>query len=691
MAASVPERLFALYSLLVSRDRPISRSRIRESIDAYRRAISEAAFERTFERDKSALRRLGMRLKTSQVMGETVYSLDRDKLWLAGEPFTPSERLTLGIAARLWSDPEYARDVDRAVRRLGYRDHADSMEPNAKLTPRLVGGGENLDIVLEALAQGYEVEFFYRGAESLRSSERRVRPWGVGQRFGHWYLGGWDADRDAFRMFRLSRIGRVVAKETSLPGADSGFSMSRALEGVSEAPNPRIRLSFPTPAWPMIMDWVEAGAGVRRPDPTAEGFGADDAEGGDFSTAEVDVPEVRELIRCIAELGGAVGLTVPRHTGFTEAEVRDRAKNLTAKALTRQTQVSSAYNSNCEVQPPRKERNREASDRRFVRMVDLASYLGSHTGCTTAELAEHLGVPQRQVTRDLHALANAGDELLGSAYLRVDAQDDVVHVELPRDLDQPLNLAPEQTLRLLLALQLLGEISPDLDEATRAIGRKLADTANQARVGAEQLSIHIEPETAERLAAVREAASSGESIEILYRSRSQSTAAWRAIRPLDVYSNGSTWYVTASAARSGGLRTFRVESIRKVREPQQADEAPSSTRDHGATSTGETAEEPTTYLWINGSRPELSTVVGGSLVGYVNLRLPDGAALEGHIRKIRVLSWLSLYRLMIHHGGDLALWQSQTWEDSWRQELRRRGIEARLRDPRDEQDQGTRP
>lgn len=689
MAASVPERLFALYSLLVSRDRPLSKDRIRESIDAYRRAISEAAFERTFERDKSALRRLGMRLKTTQIMGEMVYSLDRDKLWLESEPFTPSESLTLGIAARLWSDPEYARDVDRAVRRLGYRDQAGMAEAHDKLKPRLAGGGADLDTVLDALAQGYEVEFLYRGAGSLRSTERRVRPWGVGQRFGHWYVGGWDAHRDAFRMFRLSRMSRVVAHESSLPGAGAEFSMGQALGGVSEAPSPRIRLTFPTPAWPMVMDWVEDGTGVRRPDAASAGFGTDEVEG--FSVVEVAVPEVRELIRCVAELGGAVGLTVPQGSDFSEAEVRERADALVDAVFDRQRHVSAAYTSNCDVQPPRKERNREASDRRFVRMVDLASYLGSHSGCTTAEIAQQLGISQRQVTRDLHALANAGDELLGSAYVRVNAYDDAVHVELPPDLEQPLNLAPDQTLRLLLALQLLGEISPDLVETTRAIGRKLADTANQARVGAEQLSIHIEPEIADRLAAMREAANSGDAVEILYRSRSQSAATWRTVRPLDVYSNGSTWHVTASDAQTSGLRTFRVESIREIREPRGSEEKLAGTSLDGTARDGEPTPVTATLLWIHDSRPDLSSVVGGTLVGHVTFDLPDGSTLEGHIRQVRVISWLSLYRLMIHHGGDLALWQSSAWEDSWLRELRRRGIEPESRDPRDEADQGSLP
>ena len=38
------------------------------------------------------------------------------------------------------------------------------------------------------------------------ASKRTLEPWGVVNRRGHWYVAGHDRDRDATRVFRLSRI-----------------------------------------------------------------------------------------------------------------------------------------------------------------------------------------------------------------------------------------------------------------------------------------------------------------------------------------------------------------------------------------------------------------------------------------------------------------------------------------------------
>ena len=47
--------------------RPLSRARIRETVEQYRLAARDEAFERMFERDKDELRELGIPLVTEEI------------------------------------------------------------------------------------------------------------------------------------------------------------------------------------------------------------------------------------------------------------------------------------------------------------------------------------------------------------------------------------------------------------------------------------------------------------------------------------------------------------------------------------------------------------------------------------------------------------------------------------------------
>ena len=71
-----------------------------------------------------------------------------------------------------------------------------------------------------------------------------VEPWGLGSRFGQWYLVGYDRGRGAQRFFRLSRFTSAVTvleKETFT--APAGFNVRAELDSLPELP-----LSGP-PSW----------------------------------------------------------------------------------------------------------------------------------------------------------------------------------------------------------------------------------------------------------------------------------------------------------------------------------------------------------------------------------------------------------------------------------------------------------
>lgn len=73
---------------------------------------------------------------------------------------------------------------------------------------------------LEATAEGKGLSFLYGTA----AKARKITCWGLGLRFGHWYVYGWDRDRKAERIFRLDRMSGVkIIAASSFPCAVSLF------------------------------------------------------------------------------------------------------------------------------------------------------------------------------------------------------------------------------------------------------------------------------------------------------------------------------------------------------------------------------------------------------------------------------------------------------------------------------------
>ncbi|EUA42166.1 protein pafB [Mycobacterium xenopi 4042] len=67
-----------------------------------------------------------------------------------------------------------------------------------------------LGVLLSAIDAGQVVQFPHRPSRTEPYTTRTVEPWGVVTQNGRWYLVGHDRDRDATRVFRLSRIGAEV-------------------------------------------------------------------------------------------------------------------------------------------------------------------------------------------------------------------------------------------------------------------------------------------------------------------------------------------------------------------------------------------------------------------------------------------------------------------------------------------------
>jgi proteasome accessory factor B len=207
VSARRTERLLNLVICLLATRSFLSAERIRELVPGYDTPTDEA-FKRAFERDKEDLRDLGIPLETgtnSAFDDEPGYRIARRDYALPEITLEPDEAAAVGLAARMWSSAAMGAAATRALRKLEATGVEIGPLPEG-LQPRIEPTGAAFPVLAEAVHDGRVASFDYRTGSSGEVSRRTVEPWGVVSWHGRWYLVGYDRDRDAARVFRLSRV-----------------------------------------------------------------------------------------------------------------------------------------------------------------------------------------------------------------------------------------------------------------------------------------------------------------------------------------------------------------------------------------------------------------------------------------------------------------------------------------------------
>ena len=226
---------------------PVTKQRIRLMVEAYRSVESDEAFDRMFERDKEDLRGMGIPLVTRDIgvfEDEQGYLIDRRDYALPPIELTAEERAVVGLASRAWTHATMAGSAATAWRKVAAGDEVGE-DPFVGLEPRLGGGEPAFEPVKDAVLASATVRFDYARAGEGSSRSRHVEPWNLTAWHGRWYLVGHDLDRDAPRVFRLSRITSTVARTAEGPTREvpadlDPVSMIAATQGGEPQPSPAV-------------------------------------------------------------------------------------------------------------------------------------------------------------------------------------------------------------------------------------------------------------------------------------------------------------------------------------------------------------------------------------------------------------------------------------------------------------------
>jgi len=208
MAARKTERLMNLIiALLVSRQF-VTKERLREAIGGYH-DLTDAAFDRMFERDKDELRELGISVETGSndtyFADEVGYRIRRDDAELPDIELTREEAAVLGLAAQVWEHAGLAGESSTALVKLKAAGIDVDTTVLRMAEPRLSTEEPSFDTIWDAVTRRIPVRFDYQ-RPGRDATARHVQPWGVISWRDRWYLGGLDLDRGEPRLFRLSRV-----------------------------------------------------------------------------------------------------------------------------------------------------------------------------------------------------------------------------------------------------------------------------------------------------------------------------------------------------------------------------------------------------------------------------------------------------------------------------------------------------
>jgi len=214
VSAQKTERLLNLVICLLSTRQFLLKEQIRAAVPQYAECPSDEAFDRMFERDKDELRDMGVPLRTGSndawFDDEVGYRVDRAAYALPDVRFEPDELAVLGLASRVWQQASLAAPASRALLKL----RADGIEPDDEnlvgIEPRVRTSEPAFDPVYAAVRDRRPIRFPYRTPGSSAVVLRHLEPWGIVSRHGRWYVVGHDRDRDATRVFRLSRVAGAV-------------------------------------------------------------------------------------------------------------------------------------------------------------------------------------------------------------------------------------------------------------------------------------------------------------------------------------------------------------------------------------------------------------------------------------------------------------------------------------------------
>jgi len=572
-------RQLSLISFLMAQGRPVSALEIKREVEGYS-DMNDDAFARRFYADRAELESLGIQLgveKPGEGFFEAeLYSLPPENFYLDPIKFTDEELAALSTALLLLTDGgfAYAEPLRLALQQVAWghpNPLSDAERAPVEMAMTASAGGRDLSQRLSkietAISRRKTIEFTYYTMERGETEKRRVDPYHLVFRGGQFYLIGHSHEREAVRVFRLSRIQGKVGYASK---AEHDFSPpedfdrrdygSRADWQLGETKGTAKIWIRERIAWLIERDFGLYGE-LREAKKS-------DGAPGKGKVFETGYASERELIawvlrwranaRVLApddlreEVERRLGLLRERHeNGFKPAKIVERPLP----------------------EAPRRGRSNgrgEAAIRpeRFARLVTLAGLLidAAKRGerLQVAELRERLELTAEELREDVELLnvVNFGG---GTYVLYAEILGDEIEVDSQPYGDnfaRPARLLPLEAKALVAAIDLFGDHLPqtDLQKARKKIVEALGHDPSEE--GLEIASAG--GGDAEVARTVNDAIAASKVLDLSYYKENEDQFTERSVEPYRLENGREGWYVECYDLTKEGVRHFKLDRVKEA-------------------------------------------------------------------------------------------------------------------------------
>jgi len=574
-------RQLSLISYLMAERRPVTAPEIRRDVEGYS-AMNEDAFARRFYADRSELEALGIQLSVDKpvegLAEQENYSLPPENFHLPPIEFDDAELAGLQTALSLLDGEfAYAEPLRLALQQISWGRPSPLQAPEQRsiaLGITASAGGHDLSQRLAkietAIFRRKTIVFDYYTMARDELGTRKVDPYQLLFQGGQFYLVGRAHERDAIRVFRLSRIRGKVAYASK---AEHDFQ--RPADFDPRAYANRVPWQFGDPvgraevriagriAWQIERQFERHGE-FRLPQ-------AGEGEDGDrvFVT---DYADARQLVAWVLGLGEHARLLGPPElVGELDArlallaERHGEGPELAAPARRRKQPADAVEEASGNG------RRTEAAIRpeRFARLVTLASILiesgRSGRRIPVEEVCERLQISEQELEEDIGVL-NVVNFGAGSYVLYAEVQEDgMIEVDPEAYGDsfaRPARLLPVEAKALVAAIDLIGEHIPEGSLAS--VRAKVVDALGEDPVREGLQVASAGGDDREVATPVSRAIAGRRLLEMDYYKENEDEFSKRTVEPYALINGREGWYVAAFDPQKESVRHFRLDRIKSA-------------------------------------------------------------------------------------------------------------------------------
>jgi proteasome accessory factor BC len=572
-------RQLSLISFLMAERRPVTALEIKQEVEGYS-GMNDDAFARRFYADRAELESLGIELKVDKpaegYYEAENYSLPPQNFYLPSIEFTDQELGALRTSLSLLDGEfAYAEPLRLALQQLSWGKPSPLSAPENRQVALGVTAGaggrelsQRLAKVETAIFRRKTIVFDYYTMGRDAEEQRKVDPYHLLFRGGQFYLVGYSHERDAVRVFRLSRIrgkvGYASKAEHDFPPPedfDPRVYATRTDWQLGDTIGTARIWAGPQIDWLVERHYGHAGNVI----PAAE---VDDAP-SDGTVFETEYGDERQIVSWVLGLGERARILGP-------PELNERAADALRTIVERHSEpldlAAPAKRQPAQRAEPDTNGKGESLIRpeRFARLVTLAGILidAARTGSKldARQIRENLQLTDTELREDIDVLnvVNFGGgsyvlyaEVLGDDTIEVDPE------PYGDNFAKPARLLPLEAKALVAAIDLIGDHLPQGQLASarakivEALGRDPAADGLQITTAS--------GDDSEIARIVSQAIADRRLLELdYYKENEDELTPSRTVEPYFLLNGQEGWYVHCFDLSKDATRSFRLDRIKKV-------------------------------------------------------------------------------------------------------------------------------